>query len=376
MKFTPLAVVKHRLQIGKALPFNIYDNDRTLLLARGKSVESADQFAALCARGTLVDLAELFRAADAVKKAPAAMLPALWADGLNRVGDALRHAEAETFKAALDEATEPVAALIDRDPDLAIFQVLRREDNAHLRYATDHAIHTAIVTRLVAQRLGWDHDSMTRAFKAALTMNLSMLELQGQLAQQHDPLSEEQRAAIHAHPEISRRMLEICGVTDSDWLRAVERHHEQPDGSGYPLGLKGAAEVGEIASLLHRADVYCAKLSARAYRDAMSADRAGREIFMGDPANPINAALVKEFGVYPPGCFVTLASGETGVVVKRGVTVMAPIVAALTDRYGDLHPEPVRRDSSQAQHAVVGVLPAKAVKVPAPMEKIAALAAA
>ena len=39
---------------------------------------------------------------------------------------------------------------------------------------------------------------------------------------------------------------------------------------------------------------------------------------MQDPGHPICAALVKEFGVYPPGCFVTLASGETGVVVKRG----------------------------------------------------------
>ena len=57
--------------------------------------------------------------------------------------------------------------------------------------------------------------------------------------------------------------------------------------------------------------------------------RAGREIFMQDPGHPVCSALVKEFGVYPPGCFVTLASGETGVVIKRGSTVMSPIVALL-----------------------------------------------
>jgi hypothetical protein len=96
---------------------------------------------------------------------------------------------------------------------------------------------------------------------------------------------------------------------------------------------------------------------------------------MRDPSNPITAALVKEFGVYPPGCFVTLASGETGIVVKRGQTVMAPIVAVMTNRYGEPLPEPIRRDSSQAPHAVIGVLPAKAMRVRVPPEKLAALAA-
>jgi hypothetical protein len=106
----------------------------------------------------------------------------------------------------------------------------------------------------------------------------------------------------------------------------------------------------------------------------MAADRAGRELFMADPSNPINAALVKEFGVYPPGCFVTLASGETGIVIRRGPTVMAPVVAAMTDRYGDPYPDPVRRDTSLPAHAIVGVLPAKSVQVRPEPEKLVALA--
>ena len=41
MRFTPLAVLKHRIHAGSALPFNVYDHDRTLLFARGIPVESA-----------------------------------------------------------------------------------------------------------------------------------------------------------------------------------------------------------------------------------------------------------------------------------------------------------------------------------------------
>jgi HD-GYP domain-containing protein (c-di-GMP phosphodiesterase class II) len=376
MRYTPLAVVKHRIHAGTALPFNVYDNDRTLLLARGRMIDDVDQLASLCARGTLVDLAELYRSADAVRRAPAALLPALWSDGLDRVGQVLREAGSASFRAALDEAAEPVSALIERDPDLAIFQVLRANGDPATRYATEHAVHTAIVARLVAVRLGWDDATMTSAFKAALTMNVSVLDLQGRMAAQPDPPTPAQRAELLAHPIESRRLLELSGVTDRDWLDAVERHHEEPDGSGYPHGLKGAEAVGELASLLRRADIYCAKLSGRTYREAIAADRAGREIFMGDPSNPINAALVKEFGVYPPGCFVALASGETGIVVKRGPTVMAPVVAAMTDRYGDPHRDPVRRDTAQPAHAIVGVLPAKALRVRTTTDKLAALVVA
>jgi HD-GYP domain-containing protein (c-di-GMP phosphodiesterase class II) len=372
MRYTPLAVVKHRIAVAAPLPFNVFNSDRTLLLAKGQTIDGEDQLAALFARGTVVDLAELHRGVYAIKHAPVELLPALWSDNFDRVGRALRKASSASFRAALDEAAEPVLALIERDPDLAIFQILRQDPNASTQYGLNHSIHTAIVSRLVAQRLGWDEEGMTRAFKSALTMNISMLELQGQLATQTQPPSDEQRREIHTHPVRSREMLLMAGVTDSEWLRAVEQHHEEPDRSGYPFGI---GDPSELATLLHRADIYTAKLSARGHREAMAADRAGREIFMRDPSNPITAALVKEFGVYPPGCFVTLASGETGIVVKRGQTVMAPIVAVMTNRYGEPLPEPIRRDSSQAPHAVIGVLPAKAMRVRVPPEKLAALAA-
>jgi HD-GYP domain-containing protein (c-di-GMP phosphodiesterase class II) len=370
MRYTPLAVVKHRIEVAVPLPFNVYNSDHTLLLAKGRTIDDADQLAALFARGTLVDLAELHRGAEAIQHAPAELLPALWNDNFERIGQALYKGSSLTFRGALEEASEPVLALIERDPDLAIFQILRQDAGTNAQYGVTHSLHTAIVSRLVAQRLGWDSDSMTRAFKAALTMNISMLDLQGELALQKEPPSDAQRREIHTHPVRSREMLLMAGVTDPEWLRAVEQHHEEPDRSGYPFAI---GNPSELATLLHRADIYTAKLSARGHREPMAADRAGREIFMRDPGNPITAALVKEFGVYPPGCFVTLASGETGVVVKRGETVMAPVVAVMTNRYGDSLSEPVRRDTSQPAYAVTAVLPARRLSGRMSAEKLAAL---
>ncbi len=372
MQCSPLSLVQQRIQLGAPLPFNIRDHDQTLLLARGQRVQDAGQFQALLERGALVDIDELLSPTERIARAGAAELPGLWTDCLGRVSETLRNAHGEGFRAALDSASAPVLALVARDPDLAIFQVLRQPGNQHLDYGLNHSSHAAITAWLVAQRLGWSADEAQRAFKAALSMNISMLELQGQLALQTTPLTDDQRAAIHAHPQCSRRMLEAAGVADGDWLDAVGQHHEAPDGSGYPAGRHGSSE---LAALVRRADIYTAKLSPRAGRSAIAADKAGRLMFMQEPGQPMVAALVKEFGVYPPGCFVRLASGETGMVVRRGASVVAPVVAVLGTRHGTALPQPERRDTSVKAFAVQGVLDGPPAAAPLPPAQLLAMLA-
>jgi hypothetical protein len=108
----------------------------------------------------------------------------------------------------------------------------------------------------------------------------------------------------------------------------------------------------------------------------MAADRAGRAMFMYDPGNSMTAALVKEFGVYPPGCFVKLVSGETAVVVKRGPSVVTPLVAALTTPSGANLSDPMPRDTSRREHAIAGVVGEGAVSVRIAPEKLMSLALA
>ena len=376
MQFSQLAAVKHRLAVGQPLPFNVRNADHTLLLARGQVVDSFDQMEALFTRGALVDLAEL-RAMqdpkDPIKDAPPEQLPRLWGQCMDRVGQALQSCTQEGFGRALDEVSAPVQALIERDADLAIFQVLRQDGNQHTQYGINHSIHTAITAFLVAQRLGWDAASVQKVFKVALTMNLSMLELQGRLAEQRTPVTAEQREAILSHPQRSVEMLELAGIGDREWLDGVADHHVAPDGSGYPAGRR---EVNDLSALVRRADIYTAKLSPRNTRAAMAADRAGRAMFMYDPGNSMTAALVKEFGVYPPGCFVKLISGETAVVVKRGSSVVTPLVAALTTPGGAALQEPVPRDTSKREHAIAGVVGEGSVAVRVAPEKLVALALA
>ncbi len=353
MPFAPLASVRHRVVLGQPLPFGVRDADGTLLLARGQQLATLPQLDALLERGCLVDLNELIDATTLARQAPRAQLPQMWSDATQKLQAALMGGSVQGFREALDGASAPLQALVARDPDLAIFQVLREDPNADVAYGVRRSLQSAIASVLVARRLGWDDEESARAFKAALTMNLGMLELQGQLARQASPPTAKQRETLNMHPMRSLRLLELAGVTDRLWLEAVLHHHEVEDGSGYPSGRR---DIGELASLLRRADIYTSKLSSRCTREAMAADIAGRQMFMQDPGHPMTAALVKEFGLYPPGCHVRLASGAVGVVVARGAAITTPVVACLTDARGAPLPEPVRVDTAEKAHAVLAVL--------------------
>jgi len=373
MQFAELSSVKHRVRLGVPLPFSVRDADKTLLLARGHQLDSYEQLTALFKRGALVDMAELVTVRDEVLQATRQELPGIWSRCLSQISQTLMAPSDETFGQVLEQAAGPVQALIERDPDLAIFQVLRQAGSRDTAYGAQRSVQTSITAFLVAQRLGWDTPECERILKVALTMNISMLELQGKLSSQKVPPSAEQRVELQTHPMRSLRMLELAGVKDEAWLRAVLQHHEQEDGSGYP---SGTTEVGELASLARRADVYTSKLSGRSNRDAIAADLAGRQMFMQDAAHPITAALVKEFGIYPPGCYVRLVTGELAIVVGRGESITAPTVACLTTPRGAPLATPQRRSTQDRANAITGVVGEKTANVTLPLDRLAALVTA
>lgn len=370
MALVPLSSVKHRVRVQEPLPFAVLDSGGRLLLNRHYCIDSEEQLRALCDRGSLVreeDVPAEAATTEAAETLPPPGPVETWSACTARVVDLLGGSSLASLDRSLDEASTPVLELVARDPDFAVLMALRERSGAKVEYALRHALHVAIVTRLVAQRLGWDLAAMVSTFKAALTMNLSMMELQGELAATGRSPTPLQRHEILQHPARSRAMLEAGGVQDEDWLRAVEQHHERTDGTGYPLG---RSNVDEMAQLLRLADSYCARLSPRAGRPAMTPDRAGRELFLKESTNPMAHALIKELGIYPPGSCVRLASGETGIVLRRGPTMLTPVVAAVTWRTGEPRREPLRRDTTLPAFKVLQSVAESALNFALPIQAL------
>ena len=379
----PLDAVRARVQLGQALPFSVRSADRTLLLAVGQVIHDDAQLDELFDRGAVVEAQELRTLygdddplfAPPVAKAPtavsmpAAQMPRRWDECAGRVAGALA-AEVADRLPALDLAARNLLLLVDRSDALAMSQTVRQLAGSQTHYGVSHAMNTAIACVTTARRLGWSVDEQQRALRAALTMNLSMVDLQGRLAHQVSPLTAKQRQAIDEHPVRSAEMLERDGVTDADWLAAVREHHETPDGKGYPGGLTA---VGELGQLIRFADVYTALMSRRATRPAMSPRDAGREIYEMTSGSPLCQMLIKAFGVFPPGSFVRLASDELGVVTRNGDKAYHPRVAVLTTPQGQARRAAVQRDTADERYRIVALLSESAMPIRVSGETLAAV---
>lgn len=358
MKMLPLPRAK--VELGHPLPWNVRDAHGRLLLGKGHVVTSDLQLDSLLERGAFVDVEEIKAAAltqvqtnRARDVLAAPNLFELWNQAtlvLKRLLDTLDVQVG--FPDQLDRFLHHLETLLASHPEIALYRCLRQEGVKLFYYGYQHAIHTATVCLLLGRQLGWPEARVRSLAKAALTMNVGIHDLQGEMATQDVPMRERQRSAIQTHPQKALALLAQAGVNDPDWLTAVAQHHERADGSGYPQKL---TEVADIAVALRVADVFMAKISPRVLRAPLSSQEAIRQLYREDKGGPISTAVVKIFGLYPPGEFVRLASGEYGLVVQRSNHAKTPWVAVITDSQGRPVPKTERRDSAQPAHAIIEV---------------------
>jgi len=351
-----LKLVASQVKVGWPLPFGIRDADGHLLLAQGQTVASDSQLEALLERGIYVDMEEV-RAAKARRDAEAKTArtstvfdhwdQTIWQ--LERLFKLALHPD-DSFAGQCQAFVQHFMALVKRDPDVAIYLSMRQDPKRLQTYGLTHHLHTSLICLLMGERLGWPQPRVHALMQVSLTMNVAIWELQGRLASV-GRISDGQRATIRAHPQEASRLLMAAGVTDPEWLEALVQHHERPDGTGYPHGLTAVSELAAAVSL---ADVFMAKISPRAERRPLRIQDAARQMFQESKGSPMAAAIIKEYGIYPPGDFVQLASGESAVVIRRGAHAHNPQVTAITDRTGMPVVTSTRRDTSQPAFAIVG----------------------
>ncbi len=351
MELCPLTRVQHRIRIGSPLPFSIRDASSQLLLAKDQVVSDEHELEALVERGACVALDELSDTRAEIAAAPPEQLPALWRRLGQTLAGVLARMPAPDAPEALADAANELAALAEREPDLAIFLLVRPDEADHAPYGVVRSLHAAAAAYLIALRLEWPRERCLTLVKAAFTMNLGMLELQERMANLARLPNPQQRQAVQSHPATSVATLKASGVTDPEWLQAVEHHHERPDGSGYPAGV---TEVGELANALRTVDVYTAKLAGRSGRDSLPPPRAARDLLVVERGNPFALALITEFGTHPPGSLVRLYSGEVAVVVRRTADSNAPQVAVLAGRRGEPLAEPLMLEASGRDRGIAG----------------------
>jgi len=330
-----LRMVSDQLKGGSPLPFGIRDEQGKLLLAKGRVVANEAQLGILLSRGIYVDHDQ--SGADEEAAGPEAAkrrttLFDLWKQITARLDGLLNSLDKPGFAERCDTFAGMLAGLIERDADIAIYHSVRQDPNSLSLYgprARESFVHARYAT------LG--------------------------------KLNDTQREQIRAHPQQAVDGLQAAGVTDADWLQAVLQHHERPGGGGYPHNL---ATTGEMAAVLRMADVFMAKISPRTERPALPILDAARQMFAQSQGNPLAAAIIKEYGICPPGNFVLLASGEMAVVIRRGATAHTPTAAAVTDHNGIPIVRTPRRNTADAKYAIKSSVPESKMLLRVPPERL------
>jgi HD-GYP domain-containing protein (c-di-GMP phosphodiesterase class II) len=345
--------------LGEPLPWDVFDAGGHLLLSRGYVVERAQQVQALVERGLFVDAKSIEKKSQP-KPAKVQELPSV----LRLINLANKRLERLLFnltneEGAKDKILEVANALIFAakiNPDVALACILLNQEAGS--YPVRHCIDTALVSLLVATSMKKSQEEILMITAAALTMNVGMLRQQEAMQNSAEPLSEEEKKIIHDHPQESVNMLQQAGVDDPNWLSYVLQHHENEDGSGYPLG-KASRDIPDCAKIISIADRYCARVSGRSYRKSLLPNAALRDILLADKKNidpALTTCFIRELGIYPTGTFVKLQSGEIGVVTGKGETTTTPHVHALIGPRGAPLSFPIKRDTSKQLYAIREVL--------------------
>lgn len=412
MTMNLLPVEENLLRLGEPLPVSLWDARGVLLLPRGATIQDEAQRRRLAARSpqvqaqdhdrirrpwllameqmvlrneTLGRIAELQpgEMAPAPGAAPVPVrsedLAHRWSALRMRLGNTLRDPQSREFRMRLMRDVQTLTDLLMEDADGSLLVLLHDAARDPREHGARHSLVVAAISALVAieQPGVWPQEDIQRLALGALTMNLAIVALQDRLAVQSEWPSAQQKAELKDHGMRSAQLLRQAGFVDEAWVLAVAMHHH-----AHPMpavnavsGLTPELAIRYRARLIHKVDVYAAKLSPRRHRPGVSATQAARAAFLdeGGGTDGVGAWLVKTMGLYPPGSLVKLRNGEAGIVRSRGSRTHAPWVAVLASASGTPLHEPVLRDTAQDQHAVVQAVAPHQLRVRVPLEAVLTL---
>jgi HD-GYP domain-containing protein (c-di-GMP phosphodiesterase class II) len=214
------------------------------------------------------------------------------ADFYNQAAISVRAAN-ESLEAAYLEFVGSLANALDaRDP-----------------YTAGHSWRVSQHSCAIASAMGLDPSDIERIRIGALLHDIGKIGIADSLLQKRGKLTDKQAELVKQHPVIGRKILQ--GVQGfAPFLAAVELHHENWDGSGYPHGFAGE-ESPIDARIIHVADAYDAMTTHRPYRRGLTDDEAIAELleFAGLQFDP---QIVEVFVCLPRQVVApNIAAGDT-----------------------------------------------------------------
>lgn len=160
--------------------------------------------------------------------------------------------------------------------DLLVLMVKAIE--ARDQYTSGHSLRVSRIAGQLARERGLATKIVDQITTAALLHDVGKIhEDFAPLLRKEARLDSTEKALMQTHPSRSAELVATISAFQGPIERAVRHHHENYDGSGYPLGLAGdAIPIG--ARVIMLADTMDAMTTDRPYRKALTYERVVEEL--------------------------------------------------------------------------------------------------
>ena len=232
--------------------------------------------------------------------------------------------------AALEVASD-ITEELSRHGDINVNLVSLRTSSD---YTYKHSLNVAILSVLIVIGMGMRQSALKELATAGLLHDIGKVQVPPEILEKPGPLTETEFDVIKMHSKNGYEKLKNNVLVTSKIKMGVYMHHENINGTGYPMGLEGE-QIYKFARIIHVADVYDAITSRRVYKKAQSPNEAV-DFLIRNSGAMFDPECVKAFvtyiPVYPKGRNVILSDGEVAVVVEnRQQHTLYPVVRRLSN---------------------------------------------
>ncbi len=177
--------------------------------------------------------------------------------------------------AAVDDLSESERAeRLAQAQTLVGLRALARAIDAKDPVTSQHSERVADLAARLARANGWPEARISLLRDAALVHDVGKLAIPDALLTKSGALSERERLQMSQHVELSVRI--ATGVLTDEQLDWIATHHERPDGSGYPRGLRGD-QIPDGGGLISIANAFDAMTVGHRYGRELSPPEALEE---------------------------------------------------------------------------------------------------
>ncbi len=236
----------------------------------------------------------------------------------------LEAVESENVGSIINISAEIVAQITSKqDVSVDLFDLRSFDD-----YTFHHSVNVGVFAVAVGRKMGLKEEDLNLLSIAGICHDLGKSKVGWDIINKPGKLTDEEFQTIKSHPRFSFEILSENPQVPSIVKQAVLMHHENENGSGYPLGREGK-DIPLFAKIIHAVDVYDALTCKRAYKDPFAPVDAFNFLNQGRGTqfdSNIIDVMQTVIPAYPPGIEVSLSNGEVALVISHTQNAFRPKV--------------------------------------------------